>query len=92
VGSVGEAVERLGQGGIDLVLTDLTSPDSRDFQTLSSVQAAAPNIPIIVLSGLSDESIAVKMVEKGAEDYLVKGRSTAIPSSARCVTRSSVTD
>ena len=68
------AAERLRAGGIGLVLTDLSLPDSRGFETLLAIQAAAPNTPIIVLSGLSDEDTAVKMVEMGAEDYLVKDR------------------
>jgi len=72
-GSMRAALERLRQGGIQLVLTDLSLPDSRDFQTLSAIQAADPSIAIIVLSGLMDEDLAVKMVELGAEDYLVKG-------------------
>ena len=72
--SVAAGVKRLREGGIQLVLTDLNLPDSRDFQTLSTIKAAAAGIPVIVLSGLSDEEVAVKMVEMGAEDYLVKGR------------------
>src|SRR5712671_4235138 len=72
--SMQAAIERLKSGSIQLVLTDLRLPDSHDFQTLSAVQAAAPDVPIIVLSGLSDEDVACKMVEMGAEDYLVKGR------------------
>ena len=73
-GSLRAAIERLGEGGIQLVLTDLSLPDSHGFQTLSAIQAAVPHIPIIVLSGQSDEELAVKMMEMGAEDYLVKGR------------------
>ncbi len=73
-GSMRAAIERLREGGIQLVVTDLTLPDTQDFQTLSAMQAAAPGIPIIILSGLSDEDVAVRMVEMGAEDYLVKGR------------------
>ena len=72
--SMRAAAERLRAGGIGLVLTDLSLPDSRGFATLSAIQAAAPDIPIIVLSGFSDEDMAVKMVEMGAEDYLVKDR------------------
>src|SRR5712671_1526540 len=73
-GSMEDAIGRLREGGIQLVMTDLTLPDTQDFQTLSALQAAAPGIPIIILSGLSDEEMAVRMVEMGAEDYLVKGR------------------
>jgi len=71
--SMRAAIERLHEGGIQLVVTDLCLPDSRDFQTLSAIQAAAAGIPVIILSGLSDEEVAVRMVEMGAEDYLVKG-------------------
>jgi len=72
--SMSAGIERLREGGIQLVLTDLSLPDSQGFQTLSAIQATVPSIPIIVLSGLTDEEVAVKMVEMGAEDYLVKGR------------------
>ncbi|HEX4087036.1 MAG TPA: SpoIIE family protein phosphatase [Chthoniobacteraceae bacterium] len=69
-----EAVERLKQGGIDVVLSDLSLPDSQGIGTFQQLHAAAPHVPVIVLSGLDDETLAVETVERGAQDYLVKGR------------------
>ena len=55
------------------ILLDLTLPDSAGVETLSRIKAAAPQVPIIVLSGVDDESIALHAVQHGAQDYLVKG-------------------
>ena len=66
-------LERLSQGGIDMVLTDLSLPDSQGVETFTRIYAHAPTMPIVVLSGLDDETVAVKAVHEGAQDYLVKG-------------------
>jgi PAS domain S-box-containing protein len=65
-------LEWLARGGIDLVLLDLTLPDSNPEDTFKRVQAAAPQTPIIVLSGLHDEEFAARTVQQGAQDYLLK--------------------
>jgi signal transduction histidine kinase len=67
-------VERLRDGNIDLVLLDLSLPDSSGLQTFESVHAAAPEVPVVVVSGLDDEAVAVRAVHQGAQDYLVKGQ------------------
>lgn len=67
------ALERLREGGIDLILLDLSLSDSSGFETFSRVHAQSPDIPIVVLTGLDDESVAVKAIQEGAQDYLVKG-------------------
>lgn len=72
--SMESALERLGAGGIDVVLSDLTLPDSHGIETFKKIHAKAPQVPVIVLSGLDDEGLAVQTVEKGAQDYLVKDR------------------
>jgi signal transduction histidine kinase len=59
---------------IDVILLDLSLPDSSGLATFESAHAAAPNVPIVVLSGLDDEELAVRAVQEGAQDYLVKGR------------------
>jgi sigma-B regulation protein RsbU (phosphoserine phosphatase) len=69
-----EAVERLASGGIDVLLSDLSLPDSHGIATFEKLHAAAPQVPLIVLSGLDDETLAVETVRRGAQDYLVKGR------------------
>jgi glutamate dehydrogenase (NAD(P)+) len=70
--SLAKGIERLEQGKIDVVLLDLVLPDSAEIATLESVRAAAPDIPIIVLTSLDDVSLAAKAVEAGAQDYLIK--------------------
>ena len=70
------ALACLGRGQTDLVLTDLNLPDSRGLDTFNAVKAAARDVPVIVLSGLDDETTAVNAVHAGAEDYLVKDRLT----------------
>ena len=58
----------------DIVLLDLSLPDSHGLETLARWQAAAPTLPVIVLTGSDDEALAVAAVREGAQDYLVKGR------------------
>ncbi|MCI0680805.1 MAG: ATP-binding protein [Gemmataceae bacterium] len=70
-------IERLARGGIDLVMLDLTLPDSHGLDTFRKVKARAPSIPIVVMSGISDETIAIKAVHESAQDYLVKGQVTS---------------
>jgi len=65
-------LNRLAAGGIDLVLLDLSLPDSHGFDTFNRTRAQAPEVPLIVMSGLDDESLAIKTVQAGAQDYLVK--------------------
>jgi Flp pilus assembly CpaE family ATPase len=66
-------LECLAEGGIDVVLLDLSLPDSHGLETFASVHAEAPEVPIIVLTGLADTELGVKAVREGAQDYLVKG-------------------
>ncbi len=63
-----------GQAAPDMVLLDLSLPDSHGLETLARWQAAAPTLPVIVLTGSDDEALAVAAVREGAQDYLVKGR------------------
>lgn len=65
-------LKRIGLGGIDVILLDLSLPDSSGLETFTKVYAQSPGVPIIVLSNLADEELAVKAVQEGAEDYLVK--------------------
>jgi two-component system, sensor histidine kinase and response regulator len=68
------ALERLSAGSLDIVLLDLQLPDSRGLDTFRRIQEAAPALPVVVLSGHEDETIATTAVQEGAQDYLVKGR------------------
>ena len=65
--------ERASSGGIDLVLLDLDLPDSGNINTLLAISEVT-DVPIIVLTGSDDESMAIKAVQMGAQDYLMKGQ------------------
>jgi DNA-binding NtrC family response regulator len=67
-------LERMAGGGIDVVLLDLSLPDSRGLDTFIRVHGQAPDMPFVLLTGLDDEALAVRAVKMGAQDYLVKGR------------------
>ncbi len=67
-------LKHLARRDIDALLLDLSLPDSQGLDTFTRVQTQAPELPIIVLSGLEDETLAVEAVRKGAQDYLVKGQ------------------
>lgn len=75
------AVVRLSQGleylshqNYDIILLDLSLPDSQGLDTLTQVISQVPHIPIVILTAMDDEKLAVESVRKGAQDYLVKGR------------------
>lgn len=70
---VGSALERLDASGIDVVLLDLSLPDAQGIDTLTRIQNADSTVPIVILSGHSDEDMALRAVQNGAQDYLVKG-------------------
>ncbi|MBN1994899.1 MAG: GAF domain-containing protein [Anaerolineae bacterium] len=67
------ALNCLSETIFDVILLDLSLPDGHGLNTVSQMRRAAPDIPIVVMSGLSDEVLAVKAVQEGAQDYLVKG-------------------
>ncbi len=68
-----EAINSLHTNEFDAVLLDLSLPDSQGLDTLLYLEKEAPGLPVIVLTGLDDETIAIKAVRQGAQDYLVKG-------------------
>lgn len=70
-------IDRAVAGEIDLILLDLSLPDSSGLETFGKMQSAAPQVPIIVLTGLNDEAVATEAVRLGAQDYLVKGEGGA---------------
>jgi two-component system, cell cycle response regulator len=74
--SLSQALETLRTAAdeVDVVLLDLSLPDSQGLETYRAVHALAPAVPILVLSGLNDESIALKAVNEGAQDFLRKAR------------------
>ncbi len=69
-----QAFDRLDRGDVELVLLDLTLPDGHGLDTFHRTHERAPDVAIVVLTGLDDESVAVRAVRDGAQDYLVKGQ------------------
>ncbi|HNW92093.1 MAG TPA: ATP-binding protein [bacterium] len=68
------AVAALAHATFDVVVSDLGLPDSSGLATLDRVRAAAPDLPVIVMTGLDDEQAGLAAVQRGAQDYVVKGR------------------
>ncbi|NEQ36475.1 MAG: diguanylate cyclase [Okeania sp. SIO3I5] len=71
------AIKQLNEENFDVILLDLGLPDSQGSQTISQMIEMAPNIPIIVLTGKHDEDFSLEVVQKGAQDYLVKSEISA---------------
>lgn len=63
-----------GEDHIDIVVSDMSLPDSRGIDTLLSISSAAPEIPVIFMTGTNDEALAVTAINAGAQDYLMKGK------------------
>lgn len=72
--SLAEALDWLSGHECDVVLLDLSLTDSFGFPTVRRMRAAAPTLPLIVLTGFDDEQVALQAVEAGTQDYLVKGQ------------------
>jgi len=73
VARLGEAIQRLKTDHFDVLLLDLSLPDAHGMETLARARSEAPDIPIVVLTGLDDHVLALRAVQEGAQDYLVKG-------------------
>ncbi|MBF0416327.1 MAG: response regulator [Magnetococcales bacterium] len=70
--SLEKAMMEVDSGAYDILLVDLNLPDSRGLSTFERISGRISDIPVIVLSGLDDESLAIQAVRSGAQDYLVK--------------------
>ncbi len=73
VDRLADGITRIHDGGVDAVLLDLDLPDSYGIDTFLKIHERAPEVPVVVLSGLDDATVAVNAVRQGAQDYLVKG-------------------
>lgn len=71
-----EALNYLVNQSCDVILLDLSLPDSQGLDTFVKTHNQAKSIPIIVLTGMDDETLALRAVQAGAQDYLVKGQVT----------------
>jgi len=72
--NLADAFVRVGQKDYDCILLDLTLPEAQGLETFSAVYQKRPDVPIIALTRLDDEELALKAVEMGAQDYLIKGQ------------------
>lgn len=69
---LGEALVQLHQGSFDVILLDLTLPDSQGLASLEPILSCAPSIPLVVLTNTNDDALALEAVRQGAQDYLIK--------------------
>jgi two-component system, cell cycle response regulator len=73
VGRLSTALARLARQPFSLIVTDLDLPDSNGPGTIRHLQRAAPNVPLVVLSGDGDLQVALECIREGADEFLVKG-------------------
>jgi signal transduction histidine kinase len=80
-----EAVAHLAKGGVDIILLDMGLPDGHGLDTVRRAHAAAPGVPLIVITGLDDEALVAEAMKEGAQDYLIKGQieNRALPRALR---------
>ncbi len=76
VGRLSEGIERLSSQTYDIALVDLGLPDSAGIDSFSAIHPVAPGMPIVILSGMADENLAVEIMRRDAQSYLVKGQIT----------------
>jgi len=69
-----QAFEYAAAMSFDLILLDLSLPDAKGLGTVTRMTAAAPSVPIVVMTGMDDQSVAIEAMRLGAQDYLVKGQ------------------
>ena len=80
-----DAEARLKAGGVDIVLLDMGLPDGHGLETLRRARTAAPDVVMIVMTGMEDEALAAAAMKEGAQDYLIKGQieNRALPRALR---------
>ncbi len=71
--TLGEGVNALTENDFDVVLLDLSLPDSRGFETLQRLISAKPDVNVVVMTGFSDKTLGLNAVKAGAQDFLTKG-------------------
>lgn len=76
VGLLSAALRRLEKEAFDVLLLDLSLPDSQGLETVVAVRKQNPQVPVVVLTGLDDERSSLEALHMGAQDYLVKGTAT----------------
>src|SRR5574341_1553995 len=74
VARLSQAFERAAAISFDIILLDLSLPDAKGLDTVTRMTAAAPAVPIVVMTGMNDQDVAIEAMRLGAQDYLVKGQ------------------
>jgi two-component system, cell cycle sensor histidine kinase and response regulator CckA len=74
VSRLSEAIDSIGTSQYDIILLDLGLPDSNGLATLSAIRRQVPHLPVVVLTGNTDERVALAAIQEDAQDYLVKGK------------------
>jgi diguanylate cyclase (GGDEF)-like protein/PAS domain S-box-containing protein len=69
-----DAEEHLAKHAVDIILLDLGLPDAQGLEAVRRAHVAAPRVPLVVLTGLDDGSLATQTLQEGAQDYLIKGQ------------------
>jgi diguanylate cyclase (GGDEF)-like protein/PAS domain S-box-containing protein len=69
-----DAEKHLAEHAVDITVLDLGLPDAQGLEAVRRVRAAAPRVPLVVLSAMDDESLAAQALQEGAQDYLIKGQ------------------
>ena len=71
-----EGMEELGKHAFDVVLSDLTLPDSQGLETVDRIIKQFPDIPLVALTSLANDAVALELLDQGVQDYLVKDQVT----------------
>src|SRR5580692_1820047 len=74
VSFMSEAERHLATRTVDIILLDLGLPDAQGLAAIRRARIAAPDIPLVVLTGMDDEALAGQSLQEGAQDYLIKGQ------------------
>jgi len=74
VEKMSEAETHLAEHAVDMILLDMGLPDVQGLEAVRRAHAAAPRVPLVVLTGMDDESLAARALQEGAQDYLIKGQ------------------
>ncbi len=74
VSAMGEAEAYLADHRIDIIILDLGLADAQGLEAVERAHAAAPRVPLVVLTGMDDERLAAQALQQGAQDYLIKGQ------------------
>ncbi|HYH48517.1 MAG TPA: diguanylate cyclase [Acidimicrobiia bacterium] len=76
-GSLADGLAWLARHSVDVVLLDLTLPDSERLETFRAVRNRAPTVPVVVMTGVAETGLGQAAVQQGAQDFLIKGPLTS---------------